>query len=384
MDNVYRPPSILRLTGITLADYVPVEDMADRRLLDPSTDEAGAETEITPEEIQPLDKIPRVFTGLEDWPHRTNLRCWWCGFTFDDRPKFEVTYVREAESGIEFGVRGNMCTFNCAEAWIELNYGGHANNEKRWRAQDNLCLAYFMFTGRRVSRIKPAPSKTELRQYGGDWDEDLYWRKLRELDPVAGLRDHTPGSVVSERVRTTLAYLKPQVSQIQLTGHSPKSVWSLSRPEAAAETAKRWRDLSKELAEAISETQVAVSTGLQLEGDSIAVESPAAKGAKLSVVDQGVAPVRLVPTATASEHEAGPETEPEPGPETEPEPGPEPEPEPEPRPEPEPGPETEPEPGPETEPEPGPETEPEPGPETEPGPGPETGFDELLSEVGCL
>ena len=56
------------------------------------------------------DKIPRVFTGLEDWPHRTNLCCWVCDCTFDDRPKFVPTYGREGENGgIEFGVKGNIC-----------------------------------------------------------------------------------------------------------------------------------------------------------------------------------------------------------------------------------------------------------------------------------
>jgi hypothetical protein len=238
MESVYKPPCILRLTGITMADYVPVEDIADSRLLHPGSEEDSREpeeSESVPDAALPLDKIPRVFTCLEDWPHRTNLLCWWCGFSFDDRPKFEVTHVRESESGgIEFGVRGNMCTFNCVEAWIETQYGAHANNEKRWRAQDNLCLAYFMFTGRRVTRIKPSPSKTELRQYGGEWDEDTFWARLRELDPVAGLRDHTPGSVVPERERVTvaLASLRPGGEPLRARENvsaAPRSVWNVCR-----------------------------------------------------------------------------------------------------------------------------------------------------------
>jgi hypothetical protein len=201
MEAVYAPPSILRLTGVRLADYVSLEDFADARLRD--APEAAA-PEAPPEE--PPDRIPETFTGLGAWPLRTNLRCWACGFTFDDRPKFVPTYVREAEGrGVEFGVRGNMCTFNCAELWIETHLGARASNEERWRAQDALCLVYFLFTGRRVARIQPAPSKTELRQYGGDWDEETFWRRLRELDPVAGLRDHTPGSVVPERERAQVA-----------------------------------------------------------------------------------------------------------------------------------------------------------------------------------
>ena len=201
METPYQPPNILRLFGITLRDYVPVEDFADERLLAAGVDGRVADPEEpAPESIHPPDKIPRVFTGLEDWPHGTNLRCWQCDFTFDDRPKFVPTHVREAENGgIEFGVLGNMCTFNCAELWISIHYAG--KEDQRWRAQDNLCLVYFLFTGRRVARIRPAPHKTELRQYGGELDEDAFWKKMRDLDTLAGLRDHTPGSVVPERDR---------------------------------------------------------------------------------------------------------------------------------------------------------------------------------------
>lgn len=206
MDKPYAPPSILRLTGIALADYVSPEDVADAKLLEPSSDGGAPDhDEPTPEGVHPPDKIPRVFAGLDDWPHRTNLKCWVCDFTFDDRPKFVPRFAREGGSGVEFGVLGNMCTFNCAELWIETNLGGRASNEERWQVQDNLRLLYFVFTGARVSRIKPAYRKTEMRKYGGEWDEETFWKKMRELDPVAGLRDHTPGSVVPERNRAKIA-----------------------------------------------------------------------------------------------------------------------------------------------------------------------------------
>ena len=201
MDPPYRPPNILRLSGVTLKDYVPVEDVADERLLtarDGCGDDEPDGRAFEP--YHPPEKIPRVLTGLEEWPHGTNLRCWQCGFKFDGSPKFVPTHVREGENGgIEFGVHGNMCSFNCAELWISINYAG--KEDQRWRAQDNLCLVYFLFTGRRTARIRPAPHKTELRQYGGELDEDAFWNKMRELDSVAGLRDHTPGSVVPERER---------------------------------------------------------------------------------------------------------------------------------------------------------------------------------------
>ena len=30
----------------------------------------------------------------------------------------------------------------------------------------------------------------------------VYWEELKKLDPAAGLKDHTPGSVVPDRERT--------------------------------------------------------------------------------------------------------------------------------------------------------------------------------------
>ena len=212
MDGVrpYARPNILHLTGISFSDYLPVEDFYDTNLIDGAVDDARAGGEAPDEDSLPPDRIPHRFTSLEEWPLRTNLRCWECDCTFDDRPKFAPTYVREAEmGGLEVGVRGNFCTFNCAELWIEVHFAGKP--DLLWRAQSALCLVYFLFTGYRVSRILPAPDKTERREYGGEWTIDTFWARLRALDPIAGLRDHTPGSVVSERARAVTSLVPERV-----------------------------------------------------------------------------------------------------------------------------------------------------------------------------
>lgn len=199
-ENRYRPPNVLRLPGITIKDdYVPIEDFADELF---NSHETGLE-DPAHESILPLDKIPREFTSIEDWPHETNLRCWSCGYTFKGCPVFVPKDVRESESGgIEFGVLGNMCSFPCAELWISIHFA--AKEDQRWRAQDNLCLVYLLFTGHHVARILPAPHKTELQKYGGDLDEDTFFQKIRRLDPLTGTRDHMTGIIGPERVRTQL------------------------------------------------------------------------------------------------------------------------------------------------------------------------------------
>jgi hypothetical protein len=229
MEVPYRPPNILRLTGITLADFVPIEDVADQNWTS-----AADDIQLDDDAIHPPDKIPRTFTGLEDWPHTTNLRCWQCDFTFDDRPKFIPTYVCETEDDrIEFGVLGNMCTFNCAELWIITNYAG--KEEQQWRAQDNLRLVYFLFTGRHVDRIKPAINKTELKKYGGELDEETFLRRMRDLDPIAGLKDHTPGTVIPDRDRKNVVIATIRPPTIRTRRIIPSSVWAMAgAPTAVA------------------------------------------------------------------------------------------------------------------------------------------------------
>jgi hypothetical protein len=208
METRYTPPNILRLVGVKLDQYQSIEAAAEERLVEGAGDAAPQ----PPDAVQPFDKIPRVFTGLEDWPRHTNLRCWQCDFSFDDRPKFVPTFVREVGGadggrGLEIGVLGNMCTFACAELWIrEKNMLGL---EQRWRAQDNLTFVYFLFTGRPIARIPPALNKTDMRQYGGgDLDADTFCRKMRELEAVPR-GDAAPAPVPEgERIRIVLRSLE--------------------------------------------------------------------------------------------------------------------------------------------------------------------------------
>jgi hypothetical protein len=159
----YKSPNILSLAGITLNDYIPLEDVADERLIQ--------EDDHNIEKIYPYNKIPQVFNSIDTWITHTNLCCWSCGFKFDNVPKFVPTYIRESNNIIEIGVLGNMCSFNCAELWIET----HASNrEERYKLQNNLCYLYYLFTGNRTVHIKPSLCRTNLLQYGGTMNEEVF------------------------------------------------------------------------------------------------------------------------------------------------------------------------------------------------------------------
>lgn len=173
MDEYYKSPNILSLSGITLKDYVSLEDVADERLI--------IEDEKNNDKIYLYNKIPQIFTSIENWPINTNLSCWTCGFKFNSYPKFIPTYIREVNDSYEVGVMGNMCSFNCAELWIET----HTNTrEERYKLQNNLCFLFYLCTKKRISQIKPSPSKTNLLQYGGTWNEELFIKKIKEIDPL--------------------------------------------------------------------------------------------------------------------------------------------------------------------------------------------------------
>ncbi|MDE2097745.1 MAG: hypothetical protein KGL39_10890 [Patescibacteria group bacterium] len=197
MDAPYKPPNILRLVGVSLKDYEHMENMFDTRLR--GRDEGDAPADEPAEDATTWDKLPAVFTGLDDWPMTTNLRCWDMHGQFDNRPVFIPTYFGKNEADqLEIGVKGVFATFNNAARYIQINYH---DLEARNKAQRDLCVLYKIFTGKQTRHIMPAPSWEEKQQYGGPLDEDAYWKKLRELDPVHGLKNHTPGTVVPERER---------------------------------------------------------------------------------------------------------------------------------------------------------------------------------------
>ena len=91
-----------------------------------------------------------------------------------------------------------------------------------------------MFTGKTVGHIEPGAAKYSLVFYGGDMDEETYWKKLRELDPAHGLRDHTPGSVLSERERMGLSAKKAS----QLPSKAGETVWDVCRRAVGAPPAE--------------------------------------------------------------------------------------------------------------------------------------------------
>lgn len=175
MEDFYVSPNILYLTGITMDDYKSIEDIFEEYLHE-SIEKKPDITNIV------YNTIPKVFTGIQNWIKKTNLKCWNCDFTFESVPKFVPIYIKENYteiSDIEIGVHGNFCSFACVSNYINTNY--HKRHEIL-QLLDNLCELYRYYTGRTAYFIPLAPSKTILIQYGGNTLDIEYKEQIRKIE----------------------------------------------------------------------------------------------------------------------------------------------------------------------------------------------------------
>lgn len=175
MDTTIVPQYILRLPGISLSGYKPVEDLFDDRLM--------SKLEEMPQVVT-YDKVPNSFNGLKSWPKQTNLKCIVCDRLFREIPKFYAKdLAKDVAGNIEMSpIVGFMCSFACVRLYIDSIA---LKKEERWQALERLYLMYRIFTGipgEDTKNILPAPSKTEREEYGGTWDMEKFNLELRKVD----------------------------------------------------------------------------------------------------------------------------------------------------------------------------------------------------------
>ena len=171
MEIAYKPPNILHL-DISLDDCISIEDMYDEMILGRSevvSFEDSVSTHVR------YDKIPKIFTGVESWPKSTNLKCWSCDFSFESRPCFIPTEVKETS----FQVHGNFCSFPCAALYINSKY---KTQSEVWKLIDNLYFLYKKMYGVYVCHIPLAPDRYCMRQYGGTMEPHEFREKINQIE----------------------------------------------------------------------------------------------------------------------------------------------------------------------------------------------------------
>ena len=198
MDPKTTTPNILTLTDVSLE----VEDFNE-----PLDDVAEEDTSYYPY----IEKLPTIFTLLKEWPQDTAARCHNCTLTVDGRPIPIPISIKEVLGGLEFGVRGNMCSFSCARKWIDIRY---PEINKRDGILTYLSWLHFIFTGRFKLDIQAAPDHTALKYYGGDMTEDAFKKRIAALEHVSrSSEDPVP---VDERISTIVQVFRRSTNYEQV------------------------------------------------------------------------------------------------------------------------------------------------------------------------
>ncbi len=145
------------------------------------------------------DKIPTMFTTLDNWPKSTTLQCWRCTRTFKNKPWFEPISIEpsiESSNGklsvdnvkrkLLIKPNGNFCSANCVQGYIEKNT---KKLSERQNKEDMLKFVYEIFTGSKINIIKPSPEHTELIQYGGKMSNLQYDQQIDNSQINSSLED---------------------------------------------------------------------------------------------------------------------------------------------------------------------------------------------------
>lgn len=185
MDQYTKPPNILSLTGVKVSDYTDWIEERNKSLyaqaivFDQSTESNQCFN------LPTYDEKPSTFVFSSEalFNFRTlSIDCWeCCGLS---GIKCENVFIPKTpqiqNKNYMASVEGFFCSFNCAERWIETYYmAGQLQ-----AAQENLCILFYLYTGFRVSMIKPSPLRTRHQKFGGSMTTKMYIEAMKELNPL--------------------------------------------------------------------------------------------------------------------------------------------------------------------------------------------------------
>lgn len=115
------------------------------------------------------------FTNVKQvMTEKTNVACWWCCHQFDTHPV--CAPIKYNEHKDLFTVVGCFCSFNCAKAYAM----------KDMKNNSSIALNSFLYkrvTGQ-LAHIKPAPSKTVLKMFGGPLSITEYRETFTSLSSI--------------------------------------------------------------------------------------------------------------------------------------------------------------------------------------------------------
>ncbi len=173
-------PYILFLKGVSLSDIISIEDIFNQEIIeaDSSIEEkedlkkGGLDNEAL------WDKIPSVFTSLDNWHKQTNIRCWYCTLKFKSVPWFIIKSIQQSSEGKVMSIKGNFCSCGCLMGFVKKNY----SKREHFDIYHNVYSLYTIMTGRKKLTILVSPDIYNLKFYGGPMTIDKYKEELEKIN----------------------------------------------------------------------------------------------------------------------------------------------------------------------------------------------------------
>jgi len=148
-------PAIFTFSGISLADVIA---WSQEKKTPAYFDMAVIEKEIN------YQRLPRQFTGVDQWPTSSNLKCWHCDIVIGDiRPKFIPSDPTKRGNIVHCDAYGAFNSWACAVAYSDINFNGSKRADSR-----NLIATFAREIDGIIDIIHPAPHRTIMSAYCGE------------------------------------------------------------------------------------------------------------------------------------------------------------------------------------------------------------------------
>lgn len=164
-------PKILFIQGVYLNDGIFLNDVLEEQMIKKLNISESHQEEILP------DKLPYVYTGVENWPTTTNIPCWYCDLNFEGRPKFIPISIELIDGKYHMPREAVLCSFGCGFSYIDLYYHKCDDNIEK---KNMLKLLRKDMTRKDSDEAEPAPSKYIMKKYGGDITESEYKNMIKK------------------------------------------------------------------------------------------------------------------------------------------------------------------------------------------------------------
>jgi hypothetical protein len=112
-------------------------------------------------DIPNIISILKDFNSNNEWPEKTNIKCWWCCHNFETIPLgIPMKFYND-----NFYLKGCFCSFNCILAYVNDNKSKY----KYDLIYPNIKSLRFKLTNKMLNEdLNPAPPRESLKIFGGE------------------------------------------------------------------------------------------------------------------------------------------------------------------------------------------------------------------------